>query len=502
MHSAVDWPARFNPIRRVQGESALIAEIQSRHFGPNSDVPFYQCCGWSALSFCLLVVVLLSLCTPVHGETQHAVPVPDESRPNVVLIVIDTLRADKLGCYGFPHDTSPELDAMARSGVQFMRVIAQSSWTRPSIGSMLTSRYPRSLGLYKNPDILADRFTTLAEVFQAAGYRTIGATANPVINSVFNMHQGFDRYINSTVVFSWMRKIAKSQQAFPSRTTNKLPSAQDVFEVVHDEIRQGGGPFYLQLNVMEMHEAWRGLRSLTRREFRNSFKGVESKDYLGALRQVSLDIGLFVSQLRSMEGWDNTVFVITSDHGQGLKDHPHVRFSASHGRLLYESQVLVPLILYHPGSGLASRKIQRPVRLLDLMPTLLEYLGIEPPPGIDGVSLCPLMSGEAGHVALPAHFMTETYFRGNNKIAVYTDTWKYIENREPHRGVNAYELQRMGIKEDGKRTDEIGRFPEVAAELKSYIEAWERRVPQGESTPLDEGLPEEVSEQLKAIGYL
>lgn len=461
-----------------------------------------QCGSWSAFSFRLLAVLLLFSCTLVHGEAPDAAATPDGSRPNVVLIVIDTLRADKLGCYGFAHDTSPELDAMARDGVQFMRVTAQSSWTRPSIGSMLTSRYPRSVGLYRDPDTLADRFTTLAEVLQGAGYRTIGVTANPVINSVFNMHQGFDRYINSTVVFSWMRKITESQQAFPSRTTKKLPSAQDVFEVVRNEIGQGEGPFYVQLNVMEMHEAWRGILSLTRREFRNSFRGVESKDYLGALRQVSFDLGLFVSQLRSMEGWDNTVFVITSDHGQGLKDHPHVRFSSSHGRLLYESQVLVPLIVYHPGSGLTSRKIQRPVRLLDLMPTLLEYLGIEPPPGIDGVSLYPLMLGKAGQVALPDHFLTETYFRGSNKIAVYTNTWKYIENRKPHRGVNAHELQRMGVKEDGKRTDEIDRFPEVAAELKGYIEAWEERVPKGESTPLTEELPEEMGEQLKAIGYL
>lgn len=451
----------------------------------------------------LLAAVFFSAHGPAYGASSQTTPAPGVSRPNVVLIVIDTLRADKLGCYGYPQNTSPELDAMAGDGVQFMRVIAQCSWTKPSMGSMLTSRYPRSLGLYRErDDILADRFTTLAEVLQAAGYRTIGVTANPMLNSVFNMHQGFDRYINSTVVFAWMRKIAESQRTFPSRTRHTLPSAQEVFAAALGEIGQGEGPFYLQLNLMEMHEAWRGRKSLTRPEFRKLFKGIRNKGYLQALRQVSTDIDAFINRLRSLDGWDNTLFVITSDHGQGLADHPHVKFSGFHGRLLYESQVVVPLILYHPGSGVTPRRIREPVRLLDVMPTILDYVGVEAPPDIEGLSLYPLVQGDAEPVARPARVMTETHYRGHNKIAVYSGTWKYIENRESHRGVNAFELQRVGVKEDGKRSDEIAQFPEVAAELKRYIEAWESKVPLAESTPLQEGLPEGIEAQLKAIGYL
>jgi len=127
------------------------------------------------------------------------------TRPNVVLIIIDTLRADKLGCYGFPGDISPELDKMAKKGVQFNNVIAQSSWTRPSIGSMLTSLYPRSLGIYKEKfDILADWYVSLPEILQAKGYSTVGITANPNINKFFNFDQGFDIYMDSHVIFNWM----------------------------------------------------------------------------------------------------------------------------------------------------------------------------------------------------------------------------------------------------------------------------------------------------------
>lgn len=125
--------------------------------------------------------------------------------PNVVLIIIDTLRQDKLSAYGFPEETSPEIDRMAEQGVRFNRVIAQSSWTRPSIGSMLTSQYPRTLGIYKETgEVLPDDFVTIAEALREAGYTTIGATANANINTSFNFQQGFDHYVDSTVLLRWM----------------------------------------------------------------------------------------------------------------------------------------------------------------------------------------------------------------------------------------------------------------------------------------------------------
>ncbi len=114
-------------------------------------------------------------------------PFAPSNRPNIVLIIIDTLRADKLGCYGFPENTSPEIDRIANKGILFENVISQSSWTRPSIGSMLTSLYPRTVGIYKEEfDILHDRYETLAEILNDNGYYTMGITANPNINSVFN----------------------------------------------------------------------------------------------------------------------------------------------------------------------------------------------------------------------------------------------------------------------------------------------------------------------------
>jgi arylsulfatase A-like enzyme len=425
---------------------------------------------------------------------------PVHDRCNLVLVIIDTLRSDVLGCYGFGLGTSPELDALAQQGVRFSHVVAQCSWTRPSIASMLTSRYPRSLGLYKEKDeILNDSFVTLAEVLQSQGYLTFGITANPVINSVFNMHQGFDTHIDSNIIFSWMRPEAGKVTA----REHRLLSSKEIFDIVLSKVDPNPpSPNYLQITIMEMHEYWRVKYGLTRPEFQQLFPDSPIKRYLQALRQVSTDIDAFVKALTALPGWGNTLFVFTSDHGQGLNNHPAVPNSGAHGRLLYESQVMVPLIFYHSKGGLNPQTIDRRVRLLDLMPTILDFLDAPPPGGMDGVSLMPLLETPEGPVDLPDMFVTETEFRTFNKIAVYAPEWKYIENRDGHPNLNPRELQPVGIKENGIKTDQIDKQPQVAAALQELLKTWEQRYPKVPATPRTKDLSETEVEQLQAIGYL
>ena len=162
----------------------------------------------------------------------------------------------------------------------------------------------------------------------------------------------------------------------------------------------------------------------------------------------------FIRSLEERPEWSNALFVVTSDHGEGLSDHPHVALSHSHGLLLYSSQLLVPLIFYTPSSDLPRGKvIDRPVRLLDLMPTLLDYAGVPLPEGVRGVSLLPLIREEVDDVSLPDRFVVETQFQSADKIGVYAADWEYIENRDGHRGTSPRELQRVGVKEDGVRTN-------------------------------------------------
>jgi phosphoglycerol transferase MdoB-like AlkP superfamily enzyme len=447
-----------------------------------------------------IVVVLVAAAVWLRQQSREG-----DSRPHVVLIVIDTLRADRLGCYGYERDVSPELDALARDGVRFARTVAQCSWTRPSIGSMLTSLYPRSLGIhFEDRGDLPDPVATLAEILHDTGYRTFGATANPHLNPSFNFHQGFDFYLDSVNVFDWMpATLGQLPQAHPP-----LPSARDLFTRVlasldHEDRTDRLVPHYLQFVIMEVHETW-GENDLVRAEFKGLYPDIaytKERRYLQAVRQVSADIDWFLRELENRPGWDDILLVLVSDHGEGLASHPDVPGGEVHGFLLYESQVMVPWILYSSAGSLpAGREVVEPVRLLDLMPTVLDLLHVEPPQGLMGTSLVPFISG--GDVALPEHFFVETYFRGANKLGVYSDEWKLFHNRDLYPNLNAVELQRMGIRENGVLTDEGLRFPDVVRNLGASLRVWEISNPPADPVELGDELSQETIEQLRSLGYL
>jgi arylsulfatase A-like enzyme len=424
---------------------------------------------------------------------------PPDPRPNLVLIIIDTLRADKLGAWGHPLDPSPELDELARRGVRFARAVAQSSWTRPSIASLLTSRHPRALGIYDElEDALGPAVETLPRVLKRAGWTTLGVTANPNINAGYGFQLGFDRYLDSDVLFMWMPHEEGKDRHF----LEPFRSAEQVLGDVLAEIEASAGPpWYVQVNLMDVHEAEDARAQ--RPEDAGLFADDADPLYLRAVRRVSRQVGEFVATLSARPEWRNTLFVITSDHGEGLRDHPGVTDSEKHGIVLYDSQLRVPLILHHPGGALAEgRVVERPVRLLDLMPTLLDFAGLPAPPGLEGVSLLPLLRGEAGDVSLPEVFVAETEFRSARKIAAWSPEWRYIENRDGQRGAPRRELQRPGPDENGFATDQAARFPEVTARLAGFVAEWEKQHPRADPRPREQPLSPAEIEQLRSLGYL
>lgn len=445
-----------------------------------------------------------------------------EGKPNVVLIIIDALRADKLGCYGCELGLSGEIDVLASQGVVFERVTAQCSWTRPSTASMLTGLYPRSTGIFKESfDILADHYLTLPEILKSNGYRTYGITANPNLNAVFNFHQGFDEYRDSGVTWKWMKPIGdkkEGEQTPGQEDSEDLPRSRDIFaEVIKKARSSGEGPFYIQINIMEVHSP-----HLARNEYKERFKDYEVKrvnfDYpekklaalvqgtLGAVQQASYDVGWFIEEIKKIRGWENTLFIITSDHGQGLNDHPDVYRSHTHGNLLYESHQQVPLIFYHTGnkSLYKPHRVKERVQLMDLMPTILDYLGIELPGDhdIDGKSLLYFLTGSGARPQLPEYFVVETGWREVNKIGVYSAEWKYIENRDEWKGVNLRELQRMGITENGILTDEIDQEPGTGKKMKHFLSQWEQKYKRAPRILPKGKLTNKEIDQLKALGYL
>ena len=468
----------------------------------------------------MAMFTLLSACgpqnmpQPVEEAVTEASPeelLPDLMEPEitpppkkVILIIIDTLRADYVGAYGNPDAVSPALDALAAQGVQFDDVLAQCSWTRPSIGSFLTSLYPRTLGLYlEKGEILADRFTTLAEVLQQNGFKTLGLTANPNINSAFNFHQGFDLHVDSNVLFDWM----KPEEDTVSRNQQSLPKANALFKKALDWIAQSPPEeaAYIQFNLMEVHE-WvvrRRISDMLRKEYATGFKPGPYVKYPRLVRQVTDDIGAFVSQVQEQPGWEDTLFVFLSDHGEGLGDHPDVKLSEYHGRLLYESQLRVPMIFYRKGWRPERSRIQQTVRLLDFMPTLLDLLAISGPEEMQGLSLMPLLRGESETVDMPPLMVMETNFKYVGKTAIYGGEWKFIHSKAPHVGIAPNELQARGYgAENGIKTNRYADHPELSKEWQAWLSDWETRFPPAPPTPPQSAIPQETQDQLESIGYI
>lgn len=426
------------------------------------------------------------------------------SCPNVVLLILDTLRADKLSCYGYKARTSPRLDELAEAGVRFANVLVQSTWTRPSIGSFLTSRYPRELGLYQEKDqILSDDFVTLAEALQSHGYTTIGFTANPNINTTFNFHQGFDEYIDSNVIFSWMR----NEDGAVQRGVSPLPDAPDMFQRALDVIESTGneGPYYLQFNVMEVHEwvANRPGTNMLRAEYENLFSAIDPyAKYLRLIRQLTDDVHAFVERLTELPGWEDTLFVMVSDHGEGLGDHSRVQLSSTHGYIVYESVTHVPWIMYRKGWKPATPVVEQEVRMLDMMPTVLDLVGATPPDGMQGVSMLPVLEGRRKLMPLPRYHIVETEFGGREKVAVYGRRFVYVENRTPMGGLPVRELQFRGTRANGEATDVLSRYTAIGDGMRDFLNTWELQFPKRPPTAPLRAISEEEIDQLKGIGYL
>ncbi len=406
-----------------------------------------------ALTFTLVAALALAGCKDSAPQRPRA-PAAAHRRPNVVLLIMDTLRADALGSYGGPAGPGRELDRRARQGVRFEHVLAQCSWTRPSIGSMLTSRHPRTLGLYRQQgDMLPGEFETLAEALKQAGYSTIGVTANPNIDAYFGFAQGFDKYRDSVEPFSWMPDANIPTHGKLTRGMRR--TARQVYAEALDLAREAGGdrPLYLQLNVMEVHTG-----HLVQPEFLRAVRAVPwfgppHRRYLAGLRQLSVYTDAFIRATASLPGGRDTLFVLTSDHGEGLVDHPAVANSNTHGEVLYESNLRVPLILYHSGGKLRPGVVHQTATLLELMPTVLDLVEVPGPDRMQGSSFAPYITG-AGPPP-PAEFVfAETRFVGHDKRAVHDRRWGYYTAARPQKGMRRRELQPPGH-EDGERTDRL-----------------------------------------------
>lgn len=308
----------------------------------------------------------------------------DERPRNVILVCMDTVRADHLGCYGYERETTPTLDALAQRSIVFEDASATACWTKPSVPSFLTGTYPIQHGVYSgssrdevgaHSDVLPQDATTLAEAFRRAGYATAAFVKNAQLRRGLGFEQGFDEYVDE----------AGDAREIRWRTRDWLDD--------HD----GEQPFFLYLHFLDAHwpypvpdeyatrwtraeeadlfrgKDWRELRAA----INDGQRGLSSSErngliglYDGALRFIDDQLGLLLADLERRGLMEDTVVCVISDHGEEFLEHGRI----GHGHGLYEGLLRVPWILHVP--GVAAQRVTNAVSLIDVFPTLLSAAGV------------------------------------------------------------------------------------------------------------------------------
>ena len=306
---------------------------------------------------------------------------PAGDPPNLLLYVVDCLRADHVGAYGYPRPTTPHLDALARDSVVYENVYACASWTKPSVACLFTSLYPVFHGAQTVDDVLAPDRVTLAEALRGAGYQTGAYIANPfVATRTFGLARGFDRVV---------QMLAQPQGV----NINALEAdAADLTREASAWLAQHASRrFFLYLHSLDLHADYRPRPPFDATFLSPERTGAErEKDlYDNELAYNDRELGRLVEVLKREGLYDRTLIAVTADHGEEFGEHGTFR----HGRTLYDSLLHVPLIVKLPGSRHQGRRVDALASNVDIAPTLLAAAGLAVPAAFRGTALPPVGPG-------------------------------------------------------------------------------------------------------------
>jgi len=488
---------------RSQGRAPRAADAAARHARPAGHGRPGGLPAWAGVA----VLLLAAAC---------AAP---EAPPNVVVFLIDTLRADRLGAYGQPESVSPRFDALAEQGVLFEQAYAPAPWTLPSTASILTSTPPCEHGVLLDGDRLPEALEPLAVRLRRGGRATASFFANPYAGPLSGLDRGFDRaelvpFEAGERVDAWLREV-------------------------------GDRPFFLYVHNVEPHDPYTAptprvpqrerrranrmlsrYRSLTRVDWsagrpRGTTDNTEfQRAALGHLERMQpaiealydADVGLadarlggVVDALRRRGVWDRTLLVVLSDHGEAFGEHGGFQ----HDQSLYEELLRVPLLVRLPDDAHAGRRVAEPVSLLDVVPTIAAVLGEpEVARGSRGRSLLGhLGAGERppdGPQVVGWRVNRKKYFapwdatRGDVNAALRQGPWKAVWNREPG-SLELYDLSR----DPGEQHDRSAALPERARAFRRAGQAALSACP----TPDDAArgapsLDDETRRRLENLGYI
>ena len=477
--------------------------------------PSYRAPTWRQL----VLVALLAGLMPVGGCSRPTTP------PNVLILMVDTLRADYLGYAGFEGDISPNLDALARESVVFDRAVAQAPWTAPSVASLFTSLQPQVHCLNYGDDrfcereevgpesgfgVLPEEARTLAEVFQDAGYATKAIMGNWVLKSKFGFGQGFESFDE------------------PSGVERHLPTDDVIVQAALGWAgqRDPSRPFLLYLHFMDVHAPYRveeeHFRALAdspslgeemqigeaeasvrpehldvwipwpRIGSRDSLRAWKAA-YAAGVRRFDRKIGEMLRRMEDSGLLDNTIVVFTSDHGEEFLEHG----GWEHARTYYNELALVPLTIRLPDRAGAGRRVAAPVSLIDLMPTLMRQAGLE---GgglrMQGRDLSGLLTDGAGDDARLA--FTSASPQIERGVACQDARYKFILDPAAE-SIELYDLEQ----DPGEQNDLVEELPELAEDYRRRSERHLDELEElGSFRPVGAALDDRDIEALRSLGYI
>ncbi len=457
----------------------------------------------------LAVAILLATVLPGCGGDG------DGEGPNILLITLETTRADHLGVNGYSRETSPHLDAFAAGGVNFENALSVSPRTNPSLASLMTSLYPHEHGVRNLVIPLDGGNRTLAEMLRDAGYRTMAIITHPRLVESSGFDQGFEVYEDNH------REYAVAAEAC------------DLAKGLLERAEGRGEPWFLWIHLMDPHwyyyppDGWRdtfspedprpvGLyREIAAGErkngsviFQNNMESDEVQAFIdlydGEIFYTDNAVGDLLQTLEDRHLSETTIVAVTADHGESLGEHDYF---CEHGDLGSEPEIHIPLMFRAPGLKPALSSIPWTVQSLDVLPTLLDLAGLPKPPGIQGTSLLPLIMGEE-RGDRTCFGETGKKFHPENKrrkIDGIEGKWRWVRKgrfklfHRPEASGGAeeelFDLQSDPGEERDVKVEYPGEYSEMSRLLKEWMSKDTRHVPVRKIHP-------QVREQLKALGYI
>ena len=440
---------------------------------------------------------------PVRADVEHLLGGASTGQPPVILITIDTLRADRLSSYGSDRVATPHIDRLAAEGIRFSNASSTVPFTLPAHSSIMTGLYPPSHGVRENVGyVLAPELATIAERFRDAGYRTGGFVSAFVLDARWGIARGFDTYVDDFDLDAMAgANLGSVQRAGPETIAHALEWLDEwlgaAMAAAGSEdaaapdgpavVAEGPPPFFMWLHLFDPHDPYEPPEP-----FRSEYQGRPDD---GEVAYTDSLIGEFRAALEERALFDESVLVLTSDHGEGLGDHGE----SYHGFFVYDSTVHVPLIVRLPGGVEAGRAVGDAVSHVDIVPTLIELLDLDRAGALQGRSLLPDMQGLADPLAERSVYAESFYALDHYGWAplrsLRTAEHKYIEAPEP-------ELYAL-LEDPGElanvlleQRDLSRRLRAEALELSAELD---RAAPSSSAEP---DLDEDTLAQLRALGYL